>query len=376
MFSLILTAGVALMSAYFFWRFRAAFPRLGRGHLAVVGVLLVLATARLWGRAVGRLGLETLGEAAGIVLMIWMVLLFWFLWAGLALQAWNVLVKVGSKRLPALQAVRLGPRRQFAVAAVLIAGASTWGWFEARHVSTSHLTVEVDSLPDGRRSLRIAQISDVHVGSFQSRQRLRAAIRLLRDLEPDLIVCTGDLVDGRIEKVGPLAEELGTVDAPLGKYAVLGNHEFYAGLEDSMAFLRTAGFRVLRQERVSPLPGLQIAGVDDPAARRRGLQPRLNEQAVLPPQGDPNVVVLLKHRPDVDAGSRGRFDLQLSGHTHGGQVFPFGLLTKLAHEYCTGRHDLPGGSTLYVSRGTGTWGPPLRVGSPPEVTLIELRAKR
>jgi hypothetical protein len=376
MFGLMMTAGVALLSMYFFWRFHAAFRPLGRWNFPVLGVLAVPATARYWGRALSRAGWEQLGDISRLVLVVWMVLLFWFLCVGLALNLWNASTWLAGRRWIGARRLRVPPRAGFLAAGVLVILAGVWGWFEARNVRVGHVVVEVDHLPEGRDSLRIAQITDVHVGSFYSRQRLGAAVRLLRQLEPDLIVSTGDLVDDDLERIGHMAKELGQLSAPLGKYAVFGNHEFYTGVQDSMRFHEISGFTVLRQEAAVPIRGLRIVGVDDPAARRRGGKGgRIDEMPILPEPTAGELVVLLKHQPAVNPEAIGRFDLQLSGHTHGGQVFPFEWLTLLLYDYSSGRHDLPGGSTFYVSRGTGTWGPPLRLGAPPEVTLVELRRR-
>ena len=118
-----------------------------------------------------------------------------------------------------------------------------------------------------------------------------------------------------------------------------------------------------------------LVGVDDPAVRWRDRNADVSELPLLPPGETDDVVVLLKHQPTVDPAAVGRFDLQLSGHTHGGQVFPFLWFTRLFYDYGPGLHDLGDGSLLYVSRGTGTWGPPFRLAAPPEVTLVELRQK-
>ena len=375
MFGLILTAGVALLSGYFFWRFHAACPRTGWWNLAVLAGLALVAGGRYWGRALARAGWPQAGEAVRLVLVVWLVLLFWFLCLGLGLQLWNGLAWLGSKGWPQAARLRVGPRVGFFLVSGAVVAAGLWAFFEARRVSVRHVVVEVDALPAGYDVLRIAQISDVHVGSAQSRQRVEAAVALLRQLQPDLIVSTGDLVDGELHEIDHVAERFGAVEAPLGKFAVLGNHEVYTGIDDSMTFHRRAGLRVLRGEAVTPVDGLRLVGVDDPAVRRRGGQPLIDELRLLPESHDGEIVILLKHQPEVAPGAAGRFDLQLSGHTHGGQVFPFGLLTRLLYPLGFGRVELPGGSIVYVSRGTGTWGPPLRLAARPEVTLIELRRR-
>jgi predicted MPP superfamily phosphohydrolase len=169
---------------------------------------------------------------------------------------------------------------------------------------------------------------------------------------------------------------LATVDPPLGKFAIAGNHEFYAGIRQSGRFLRAAGFKFLRNEDFELNGLINLVGVDDPAGKRR--YPEIGqvgkeEKILLADLDSERFTLLLKHRPTVEIESLGRFDLQLSGHTHGGQIFPFNLITRLFYPRERGLYRLDKESVLYVSRGTGTWGPPMRFLSPPEVTLIELQ---
>jgi predicted MPP superfamily phosphohydrolase len=155
-------------------------------------------------------------------------------------------------------------------------------------------------------------------------------------------------------------------------YAVLGNHEYYAGLDTSLEFLRSAGFRVLRREGVEVFPSFALYGVDDPAGARWGDTSGSDEQGFLPKGVERPYTLLLKHRPAIHVESRGRFDLQLSGHVHKGQIFPFNFLTYLSFPVNSGMNLLGDGAFLYVSRGTGTWGPPVRFLAPPEVTVIDI----
>jgi predicted MPP superfamily phosphohydrolase len=172
---------------------------------------------------------------------------------------------------------------------------------------------------------------------------------------------------------GRFTARLAAVRPPLGKYAIYGNHELYAereaGAGSSARLLEAGGFRVLRGEAVQVGP-IRLAGLDDPAERRFKTPSAIDEGVLLGPRGERTFTVLLKHRPEVAEATRGRLDLQLSGHTHRGQVFPFGLVVRLMSPRVSGLYALDGSAQLYVSRGTGTWGPPLRLLSRPEVTLF------
>lgn len=204
---------------------------------------------------------------------------------------------------------------------------------------------------------------------MRSDKFLDGIIAKLRELKPDIVVATGDIIDRQGDGLAALARRLHSYTPPLGAYAVTGNHEYYAGLENSLRFLRDAGFTVLRGESARA-GGIVLVGVDDATARFSGQQARLDTSKALASVTANDFVILLKHQPVVDG--KIPFDLQLSGHIHGGQIFPFVYLTRLTYGVHTGLTELAGGRHLYVSRGTGTWGPPIRVFAPPEITLITI----
>ncbi len=218
--------------------------------------------------------------------------------------------------------------------------------------------------------IRIVQISDVHLGLIVREDRLRSIAAAVKKAGPDILVSTGDLVDGQISRLNDLAEMLGEITPRFGKFAITGNHEFYAGIEQSLEFTKRAGFTILRGSAVSG--PITIAGVDDPVAKAFGLSSPVSEKELLQTLNGNKFILLLKHRPLVDQKCTGLFDLQLSGHVHKGQICPFGILTKIYYPLHAGYGKLTGNAHLYVSRGSGTWGPPIRFFAPPEVTVIDL----
>ncbi|OGW39287.1 MAG: hypothetical protein A2Y97_08590 [Nitrospirae bacterium RBG_13_39_12] len=183
---------------------------------------------------------------------------------------------------------------------------------------------------------------------------------------------TGDLVDGQIDNLSEFAESFKEINPRYGKFAITGNHEFYAGLTNALNFTEKAGFTVLRGERLTVSGIINIAGVDDPQVKTYGNFRDIPEKELLSGLPGGKFTLLLKHRPLVDKNAIGLFDLQISGHIHKGQIFPFSLITGLYYPTQAGFANLPKGSCLYISRGSGTWGPPIRFLSPPEVTVIEL----
>lgn len=262
------------------------------------------------------------------------------------------------------------PRVLFVAAAAVATAAFVYGHFEARTLRVDRVERTTSKLPAHVNELRVVQVSDLHFSAVNDVALAEGVARAIRSLEPDLLVATGDLVDRGMTDPDGVAGVFRSIRAPLGRYAVTGNHEFYHGIEASVRFLRRAGFRVLRGEAVRPRPWLSLAGVDDEAADRFDGPEGLAPEALLRQVPSNDLVLFLRHRPRVPEALLGRFDLQLSGHTHGGQIFPFGLVVGLAYPYLKGSYDLGDGSLLHVNRGSGTWGPPIRVASPPEITLI------
>jgi len=201
---------------------------------------------------------------------------------------------------------------------------------------------------------------------------LSRILDVVRAAKPDILVSTGDLLDGQIDGIKDLGDEFQKIKPPYGKFAVNGNHEYYVGIDKARQFCKAAGF-VLLNNKAFDIPGiLVIAGVDDLTAGRYGLQRDFRERQLLSKVPKDRFVLVLKHRPLLDEASKGLFDLQLSGHTHKGQIFPFSLIIKLLFPIDAGLLKLADGAALYVSRGSGTWGPPMRLLSPPEVTIIDL----
>ena len=266
------------------------------------------------------------------------------------------------------------------LAFVLIAAGYTvivgiYSWNEARNVRVEHITIKTDKLPSDIPKLRIVQISDVHMGEFVGKARVNNIVNIIKSVNPDILISTGDLVDGQLHHFSGMYEGLQSIRPPFGKFAILGNHEYYAGVSQAEDFTRKCGFIILNN-KIQNIPGLlNIIGIDD-AVYQGGAKSDTALETSLLNQADKNLFTLiLKHRPIVTNSSIGHFDLQLSGHTHGGQIFPFNLFVKLQFPFVAGFFNLKSGSMIYVNRGAGTWGPPMRFLAPPEVTVIDLVKK-
>jgi predicted MPP superfamily phosphohydrolase len=304
---------------------------------------------------------------------LWMGLVFLFFWVALGLDLYDEAVKTAGVLLHLdLSSYVPSPRRAFLLATALSLGLAGYGFVAALRQRIEHIALSSSKLPAGSGALRVVQISDVHLGAIVGAHRLQRILETVRELEPDVLVSTGDLVDGQADHLNGLTPLFEKIRPRFGKFAVTGNHEFYVGHQRSLDFMRRCGFTVLSGEAQVPTPNVTIAGIDDPAGRSSGISAQFDEPALLNAQPRENFTILLKHQPVVDPRASGLFDLQLSGHVHHGQIFPFGLLVRLVYPMRTGLTRLATQKWLYISRGTGTWGPPMRVFAPPEITLFEI----
>jgi predicted MPP superfamily phosphohydrolase len=372
-FFIIATAIYGGLHAYLWWKATRQLGLRGPAALTLGLFFALMVVAPFLGRLL-RDG-SALFNAAELVTFLWMGVAFYLFVLNLGTDFWNLVAAIARTISPVTGLPALGGPRLFwviAAATTLIVG---WAAIEAANVRIIRIQVPTAKLALGTTPIRIVQVSDVHLGLLVGKRRLGAILERVREARPDLLVATGDMLDAVGDHLEPLAAMWRDVTPRLGKYAVTGNHEYYTGIPGAIAFLEGAGFRVLRDEALV-IPGVaNIIGKEYRApGGLAGAPARFRPLAELVREGDQGLfTVLLNHLPigfEEEAAPLG-VGLQLSGHTHDGQMFPFRWLVRLSFRHIAGlyRH---GDSLLYVSRGTGTWGPPLRFLAPPEVTLIEL----
>ena len=246
-----------------------------------------------------------------------------------------------------------------------------------RQPALKTVEVPIQGLPEGLDGFRIVQVSDLHLGPLVPTAKVERLAGRINDLKPDLVAVTGDLVDGEADGVRVKVERLAGLRSTHGVYFVTGNHEYYPGVAKWLPVLHGMGWEVLdNTHRVLQHHGavLVVAGMPDPAARGRrgtGQGPDLQTALAGAPEGAPKL--LLFHPPTgYEAAERAGISLQLSGHTHSGQYFPWSLVVRSLYRFPRGLHRF-GGMWLYTSVGTGFWGPPNRFLVPPELTLLVLR---
>ncbi|MFJ8788163.1 metallophosphoesterase [Streptomyces sp. NPDC102462] len=257
-----------------------------------------------------------------------------------------------------------------ATAAVATVGYGTYGVL--RGPSVKHVTVPLAKLPRSAHGFRIAVVSDIHLGPVLGRGFAQRVVDTINATQPDLIAVVGDLVDGSVPDLGPAAAPLAQLSARHGAYFVTGNHEYFSGAEQWVEEVRRLGLRPLENARTE-LPGFDLAGVNDVQGESEGQGP--DYERALADRDPARACVLLAHQPvQIHQAVRHGVDLQLSGHTHGGQLWPGSLLAAAANPTVAGLERY-GDTQLYVSRGAGAWGPPTRVGAPSDITVVQLASR-
>jgi len=364
------------MHLYFYTGLEGALP-LAPVPAAGLGLFLALMVfAPVGERMLESRGRESQARFVAYTGYFWMGFLFVYCAGALCLDLYALFVHAGGLVFPNLPPSLIpSPFVSFAAPAAASLIANAWGAIEAVRLRTERITIVSDRVPENVGRLRIVQISDVHIGLIVRKKRLEKIVAAVANARPDILVSTGDLLDGETTDTAEAVRLLQNIKPRYGKFAVLGNHEFFAGVEASVAFLEASGFTVLRGD-AADVPGVvQVAGVDDPMGRRFGPGRNLTDRGLLSRLRPEGFTLFLKHQPVAERGAHGLFDLQLSGHTHKGQLFPFGLITRLVYPFNAGFFAFPPRSHLYVSRGAGTWGPPVRILAPPEIAVIDLVRK-
>ncbi|HUX89732.1 MAG TPA: metallophosphoesterase [Gallionellaceae bacterium] len=330
--------------------------------LTLAGIVMTLSPLILW--QLTRQNWHGVTFVASWLVYLWLGFLFLFCCTSLVFDFGHLLTTFIGGRWPLNAATGLS---SVALIALALMG---YGFIAARQIQVEEIKIATPKLSPTIGRVTIAQISDLHLGVMLGDEFLQRVIAKLREIKPDIVVATGDVIDGQGDDLNALAQRFHSLQPPMGLFAITGNHEYFAGLESSLRFLRNAGFTVLRGEAAAA-GGIILVGIDDHTAGAALHQEvKLDTGKALASVSTDDFIVLLKHQPVVDAETP--FDLQLSGHIHGGQIFPFGIVPWLTYRVHSGLTRLADGRWLYVSRGTGTWGPPIRLFAAPEITLITI----
>jgi predicted MPP superfamily phosphohydrolase len=396
MLSFILFFGVVLgllfLGTRYIWRRLVRDTELtGRTRLAasvlIIGCSILLPVVMVAGRRAPRGPLEFLASPiyTWMGALYYLVLLFWlfdlFRWTskkGKSLYNRFKPATPETKEEPENPSRRLFLARTGAGIALASTGAAV---FIGRanvsgEISTPTIEVLLARLPKALDGFRIVHFTDVHIGPILDRKFLRGLVEKANAMKPDLVVITGDLVDSSPGMIGPEVAELAKLKARFGRFFVTGNHEYYSGAKAWIRYLEKMGIPTLMNQRVSigdSGASFDLAGIPDKVGRRYSDLHRPDLGAALKGRDPERELLLLAHRPEpIDEAAKHHVGLQLSGHTHGGQLWPSTIVSKWKHTYSTGLHHHTPDTQIYVSRGAGFWGAPMRIAAPAELPLIVL----
>ena len=261
-------------------------------------------------------------------------------------------------------------------ALALVSAVLVLGYRSARNINVTQTDISLERLSPQNNAFNIVQISDVHLGTVVGKERLIEIVNKVNALDPDLVLITGDLVDENVARLEDMVEPLSRIKSRRGVFAVTGNHEFYAGVEEAVRFMEQAGVTVLRNRYLTIEGILNLVGVDDITGQRQFGTSNPSLEAIMKGMDKSLPTILMNHTPvNLEEAEAAGIDLQLSGHTHKGQLFPLNFVTDAVYTVHSGYARL-GRMQIYVSNGVGTWGPPIRLGAPPEIVQIRLRSAR
>ncbi len=337
------------------------FSKRNRVLIGLILTVLVISPA-LW-KALDRAGFIGLARLIAVPGLFWMGFIIYFFLSGLFLE---ILSKF--KGFP--------PKKVLQTATVSAIFLSLYSHLETYFLQVEKYTLKTEKIPAGKR-IKILHISDLHLGPLMRENRINMVLKVYKKEKPHLVVATGDIVDGNTSGFAHLSHMLASMKPPLGKYAVVGNHEYYVGLEQSLEFLKSSGFKVLRGEVVNVGNYITLVGIDDPDGKRLGYKVFLEEKEILKTTDPSRYTILLKHRPEVDKSSLPYIDLVLAGHSHGGILFFVGYtILRVIFETDRGIKELGKDKFIIVSKGVGTGGPPMRLLSPPDVVVVVLEGTK
>ena len=255
---------------------------------------------------------------------------------------------------------------------------TVWGLYNAVKTPViKKVKISITDLPKSLQGLRMAQISDLHVGSMIGKNFISKVVKKIDKINPDILFFTGDAADGSVESYGSHLEALGKIQPRYGKFFVTGNHEYYSDMNGWLHLIENLGFKILINESQNIIINgsiVMVTGIPDRGGKYFSDFHKTDMEKAVGGMPKPDFKILLAHQPkDVEHAVKYNFHLQLSGHTHGGQYFPFSLLVQMAHPFLKGLHKR-NNTWVYINQGTGYWGPPLRIGTEPEITELTLTA--
>jgi uncharacterized protein len=360
---------------YILFRGYKALHGIGIFRIVIFSIFLITAISYPAGRIIEKFNICPFSDICIHIGSIWLAYMLYLFLAVLSVDVIIIL----NRFIPLIPEFLIRPDLKTRIILVsLIFSAATVtviaGYLNARNPVYREVTLPVTKNGFGHNHLRILMISDVHLGTIISNSHVDHLVEMINAKNPDVVLFAGDLIDEDLKPViqNNLGEALRGIKATYGIYAVNGNHEFIGGADEADHYIEQHGIRVLRDEAVTVADALVIVGREDLASFRFAGKKRLALSDIMKDVPLDKTIVLMDHQPfNLEEGRSAGVDLQLSGHTHRGQLWPMNYLTKKIYEidFGTLKKD---GSTVIVSTGFGTWGPPVRTGNTPEIVVIDI----
>ncbi len=349
-----------------------AFPSLKRIYF---WVFIPLAASYLLGRFIERTPLYGVGEVLTRVGSFWLAAMMYFLLLVILFD----LIRLVNHFLPFFPAIlTVNPVKTkfitFVISSVAVGGLILYGYINARNPIVREIPLTINKDIDSPKNLNLVFMSDIHLGSTIGRERLGKIVETVNALKPDLVILGGDIMDEDLAPVirRNLGEQLQSIQAKYGVIAITGNHEYIGGAEKAVRYMEDHGITVLRDTTTLIAGSILVAGREDRDSPRFGGKKRKEIAEILQNADHSLPIILIDHQPfHLEKAVEAGVDLQLSGHTHDGQMWPFNYITKAVYEVSRG-YLLKGNTHFFVSNGVGTWGPPVRIGNQPEIINFKL----
>ena len=256
----------------------------------------------------------------------------------------------------------------------IVSGIVLIGHINAKNIRIQHLSLNINKKVEGKKDIRIVLASDLHLGAIIGEKWEKKFVKMVEHENPDLVLLCGDIIDGEISPVirQNLGKHIQEIHPPLGLYATTGNHEYIGNIDKALNYLHGINITVLNDEVITLSNGIQLIGRKDSQSKYAGDNPSLPLDSLLHSIDCSKPIIVMKHQPtDLDEASRAKVDLHLSGHTHGGQLFPINFITQAMFEISWG-YKKKENTHCYVSSGFGSWGPSVRLGNVPEIVVFDV----
>ncbi|WP_028950716.1 metallophosphoesterase [Sulfurihydrogenibium subterraneum] len=303
-----------------------------------------------------------------ILILMGFIILFFIYFA--LIDFYHILIRIFNKIFGINPLPSIRNNISFVFVLLLTISSLAYGYYETLNPKIYRFVIYSNKI---KKDIKILHISDLHLNQVMREDKIKLVLDVYNKEKPDMVISTGDLVDGKVSYRKSYIELQKSMNPPLGKYAILGNHEYYTDINDAVKFHILSKFQLLRNETVSiDNVNVAIIGVDDIDGVRLGYIAEYPEKDLFKGLDKTKFVIFLKHQPKLDKNLIGEFDLMLSGHTHGGVLFPVRYILRKIFIADFGFVNI-GGSYVFVSRGVGTGGPPIRIGCPPDVAVFEIK---